>query len=93
MFSGVPEGLMWSLGPRGVLVAFLGSSGVPVRVLRIQSSDSIPSGALSILWEGSGILEGPVSPQGPGGLRRVLGRAPERWQGFSRGAEWGSVRC
>ena len=64
VFSGVPEGLMWSLGPRGVLVAFLGSSGVPVRVLRIQSSDSIPNGALSILWEDSGHSRGPSEPSG-----------------------------
>ena len=40
VFSGVPEGSMWSLGPGGAgLVAFLGSIGVPVRVLTTSQRD------------------------------------------------------
>ena len=80
---------LWVQG--GVLVAFLGSSGVPVRVL--TASQVGPSASRG---KAQGILEGPVSPQGrvlekdSGGS---LGRAPGGSQGFIRGAECGSVGC
>lgn len=81
MFSGVPEGSMWSLGLRGVLVAFLGSSGAPVRVL--TASQVGPSACRG---KAQGILGGPVSPQGPGeGFRRVLREGPWGIPGVQQG--------
>ena len=47
-----------------VLVAFPVSSGVPVMVLWSQSSESIPSRVLSILWEGSGHPRRPSESSG-----------------------------